>query len=76
MSRPNGKVTIKFQDSNNVDFTETPFYINANFMSDYPLPNIDSDTAMTRFKNAIYDMCDLTAGTHISTKVNYEVEII
>lgn len=73
---PNGKVSIRFQDQNNDDFTETPFYTNANFMTDNPLPNISHATAMSRFQQAISDMCNLTTGTHISTKINYEVEII
>lgn len=76
MSKPLGKVTIRLQDTTNTEFSEQPFYINANFMSDYPLSGIDSDTAITRFKNAIYDMCDLSTNTHISTKVTYEVNIV
>lgn len=76
MSLPNGKVTMRFQDQSGNDFVETPFYINANFMSDNPLPNIDRTTAMQRFQQALFNMCSLTEGTYISTKVNYEVDIL
>lgn len=76
MSFPNGKVTMRFQDQSGNDFTETPFYINANFMSDNPLPNINRETAMQRFQQALFNMCALTEGTYISTKVNYEVDIM
>ena len=75
-SLPNGKVTIRFQDSNNNDFTETPFYTNANFMCDSPIGSLSYPDAMNQFAQAIYDICDLTSGAYISTKINYEVEII
>lgn len=75
MNKPNGKVSIKFLDGNNNEFTENPFYVNANFMADNPLPNIDSDTAINRFKTAIYEMSDLTSASYISTKVTYEIII-
>lgn len=73
---PNGKVTIKFKDTNEEDFTETPFYTNANFMTSNPLPGKSYSDCMDRFKQAIDDMSELTTATKISVSVDYSVPIL
>lgn len=73
---PNGKVSIKFQDTTNEDFTETPFYTNINFMTSNPLAGKNYQDCMDRFKQAIDDITDLTTATKISVSVDYSVPIV
>ena len=73
---PNGKVSIKFRDTQEEDFTETPFYTNINFMTDNPLAGKNYQDCMDRFKQAIDDMSDLTTATKVSVSVDYSVPIV
>lgn len=75
---PNGKISLIYNDTDGKQFTETPFYTNANFMTQTPLPDkpsIDRATAMSRLSRALSDMNSLTTGTFIKAKVIYECDI-
>lgn len=78
MSLPNGKISLKLMNTDNKNFTETPFYTNLNFMSETPVPgqpSIDRSTAMSRFNQAMAEINDLTTNDYQETIVTYECHI-
>lgn len=75
---PDGKISLIYTDTDGKQFTESPFYTNANFMTQTPLPNqpsINRATAMSRLSQALADMNSLTTGNFIKAKVIYECDI-
>ena len=71
-----GKIVIKYTDTNNDSFTETPFYID----SKLPAHIANNDTLksgciMEKINTAIAQMTDLTSNSYVNATIVYEVPV-
>lgn len=70
-----GKVTLQMRSTNDESFTESPFYINANLLSDNPLPGKTFADINQRLYDSIAQIADMSTGTLVATKVDYSVTL-
>ncbi len=72
-----GKLVIKYTDTNNDTFTETPFYIDSKLPAH--IANNDTDKAdfiMDKINTAIWQMTgDLTSNSYVNATITYEVPV-
>lgn len=73
-----GKVTLKFNRSGSTDhaFTETPFYINADLMSNEPLPGKAFSSVNDRLCDALTDIADMSSQDLYTAEINYNIVLM
>lgn len=73
-----GKVTLKFNRSGTTDhaFTETPFYINADLMSNEPLPGQTFYSVNDRLVDALRDVANMSSEELATAEINYNIVLM
>lgn len=72
-----GKLVIKYSNTENEGFTETPFYIDSKLPAH--IANNDTEKAdiiMDKINTAIYQMTsELTSNSYVNATITYEVPV-